>query len=1290
MASLFISYASSDRAAAAAMAERLRTWGFASLFLDADPVDGLPVGSEWEEELYRRLRSADAVIFLGTDASVASRWCSIELAFARAGRKPVFPLWLGGDGGRRALEDRQWLDVTNGGYERLRQALTDRFDARVGFTWDARRPPYPGLRSFERDDAAVFFGRERDVAKVLAHLDPGLGRSGSVAVVGASGSGKSSLVRAGVVPLLERAPDAWVVVPAFTPGERPLASLARALGVERVQRDGLRELIADRAVAADGSRRAVLLVIDQAEELVYLSGDARREEFIATVRHALGGAARLWVLGTLRSEALGTSLQEGGLGRLFDESVLLSPLGRDRIPAVIEGPARKAGIEFAPGLIARMVQETHGGDALPLLAYTLQQLYDSDATADGFVSEEEYDALGGVDGALQKRADAVAATLANEGRGELVVPTLLRLATLDADGQPARRRVPRRDLDEDVVRAFVEARLLTSDGPLVEVAHEALLRTWPPLVDAISASRRRLRTEAEVERLAREWDEAGRQASYLLRDQRLDAVRAEGVEFDGLAGEFYAASVALERDASAAARRRRRWTVGGLSIALVLISAAAVVSFLLYRQANEQSRLSRAGERAATALAQLPNEPVRALRSALAGARGAETPRTRDALRRALASPARLDLRGHRQAIVTIDSTRDGRRIVTASEDGTARIWDAATGRSLHVLSGHDGFLNAARFSPDGRLVATVGGDDDTIRLWDSSTGAELHTLTGHTGMIDDVAFSPDGTLLASFAGDGTVRLWTTADGELHALLRGHSRTIVAAAFDPSGKLLITGDVDDTARIWSVADGKQLRVLRAGEGIVFAVAFSPDGKQVATSLSRDDDSLITLWDTKSGRIERQRTTPDDIVGDIEYTPDGRIVLLGGEHASPRLWTLAGGRDRVLAGGGTPAHFDADGRRVVTAGEDARVYDVRSGVRLTVLDAGISGLRDARFAPDGRTIVTGGDDGVARIWAVNVEAKHVDPMAPTGLAFSPDGRRFATAARTGEVTIREVASGRELARALLATPTDKTRPLAGELRFSPDGLRLFATFGDGMARIWTPDTGEVRVLRHVGNRFMDVFVAVPGVLSRDGARIVMRGDEPIVRDVATGREVTLRRPNHKVEGFGVVRVAAFDPAGKRVVTAGRDGIAYVWNAETGARIKQIAAAEVSVGDAQFSPDGKEIITASDDGVARIWNVATGARRLELRGHTDSVFTSAFSDDGRFVITSASDQTTRIWSARTGEQVLQLADSGASVTLSPHNSVVAVVKRGSSAALFVPCDACAGWEELKARAAQRLGE
>src|SRR5215213_4102950 len=391
MASLFVSHSSHDRDEAERVAKRLQVEGFAALFLDFDPAHGVPAGRGWQRELYAQLRKSDGVIFLASTASVASPWCISEVGMARSLSKPVFPLRL--DPGVRLglIEDLQWIDLSDGenAFARLWAGLRlSGLDPADSFGWDPTRSPYPGLESFSGDDAAVFFGRDHEVDRLLELLQPTLQRGAGrfVAVVGPSGSGKSSLLRAGLLPRLGRLQRRWIVLPPLRPGQHPTSNLALSLvhafgryGSTRspaemaalLDRGGeLVELAVELAeLGANGDgERSVLVVIDQAEELLTRSGAREQQAFLGLLDEAMGDDSPLCVVATMRSEFLSTAPERAGLAEVVDDPLVVEPLSRGRLPEVIQRPAQRAGLEFAPGLVERMVDETTGGDALPLLA----------------------------------------------------------------------------------------------------------------------------------------------------------------------------------------------------------------------------------------------------------------------------------------------------------------------------------------------------------------------------------------------------------------------------------------------------------------------------------------------------------------------------------------------------------------------------------------------------------------------------------------------------------------------------------------------------------------------------------------------------------------------------------------------------------------------------------------------------------------------------------------------------------------------------------------------------------
>ncbi|HEX2298971.1 MAG TPA: TIR domain-containing protein, partial [Pseudonocardiaceae bacterium] len=453
MASVFVSHSSQDRAATEWMVARLRAAGFAALFVDFDPEQGIPAGRNWERDLYAQLRKTDAVVFLASAASVASQWCFAELSLARALGRPVFPVRLQPEVDLPLLAHLQWTDLTDSepGLARLLAGLNSAgLDPADSFPWDPVRSPYPGLVPFAPEDAAVFFGRQPETGRLVELLTPTLQRGPGrfVAVIGPSGSGKSSLLHAGLLPRLARMPEQWLVVPSLRPGRQPTAALAGTLGRAFAARGhrrpaeevaaalergsaGLVELAGELAdLAGNGAGRpGVLVVVDQAEELLTRTGAHEQQAFLQLLGGALHEDSPVWAVATVRSEFLSTAPDRAGLAEAVDDPLVIEPLSRNRLAEVIARPAQRAGLEFAPGLIERMVEDTAGGDALPLLGYTLHELYQRTGR-DGTITAANYDAVGGVIGALRHRADRITDELRRRGLADLALPTLTRLATV--------------------------------------------------------------------------------------------------------------------------------------------------------------------------------------------------------------------------------------------------------------------------------------------------------------------------------------------------------------------------------------------------------------------------------------------------------------------------------------------------------------------------------------------------------------------------------------------------------------------------------------------------------------------------------------------------------------------------------------------------------------------------------------------------------------------------------------------------------------------------------------------
>ncbi|MGZ8726787.1 MAG: nSTAND1 domain-containing NTPase, partial [Aeromicrobium sp.] len=737
MAAIFISHSSRDDAVAADVRDWLATQGHRSLFLDFDPELGIPAGRVWEHELYRQLRACRAVIVLCSQASMASRWCFAEVTQASALGKVLLPVRIDDCTVDGVLSSRQVIDFRDNrvdGLARLRQGLlaagvdpTERFD------WDGSRPPYPGLLAFQEADAAVYFGRAREVGTGLdvLHRVRRLGSPGAVVVVGASGSGKSSLVRAGLVPRLRGDVDRWLVVDPFRPRDDPVAELAAvwshaftAAGEPRDIGDltsRLRSAIGDPSAAnplttwTGELRRAarrpeatVLVIADQLEELILTTSDAGAGVLRCLREATDGSGGALIVLATLRSDFLGVFQQHPEVTSMEYELVPVGSMSVADIAQVIEGPARVAGLDLEVGLVQAMVDDTDTEDALPLLAFTLRELHDHFGS-DGVLEIDEYRQLGGLHGAVARVADELVESehLTSDQEDQLRRAFLAMVRLTDDDRWV--RQIARWDelpsAIQPVLENFVRSRLLVSAGDgatrTAEVSHEALFRSWDRLATWLRQDAEVFRLRRDLDYAANVWEAAGHQPSDLWRGGRLDRtaeLTGNGVLHLSITSRaFINAALAArqaEIDSEQKSRRRRLQIAAAVTVGALLL--AIVASTFFVRARRESDRAERQAQRSDALALAAQADAVATQNPALGLALAAEAARTTSRpLPRAVA------------ALVSV-------RIAMADRRGQP------VGQPLE---GHIGRVTAVAFSRDGELVASAGLDDGTVRLWDPATG---------------------------------------------------------------------------------------------------------------------------------------------------------------------------------------------------------------------------------------------------------------------------------------------------------------------------------------------------------------------------------------------------------------------------------------------------------------------------------------------------------------------------------------------------------------------------------------
>jgi WD40 repeat protein len=559
-----------------------------------------------------------------------------------------------------------------------------------------------------------------------------------------------------------------------------------------------------------------------------------------------------------------------------------------------------------------------------------------------------------------------------------------------------------------------------------------------------------------------------------------------------------------------------------------------------------------------------------------------------------------------------------------------------AADMQMAVLSRHTGSVESAAYSPDGTRIVTASADK-TARIWDARTGVQLFVLSGHADRVQSAAYSPDNTRIVTAAADKTARIWDARSGAALAVLKGHGDAVNCAAFSPDGAQVVTASEDMTARIWDADSGKELRVLSGHRNHVNTAAYSPDGAKILTA---SDDKTAEIWDARSGAKLAVLSGHGDVVYTAGYSPDGSRIVTASADKTARIWdarsgtqlmVLSGHDDRVYA-----AFFASDATRIVTASSDhtARIWDARTGTPLGLLSGHLDRVRSARFSPDGARIVTASDDQTARIWNAGMGAElavllgHSDRVYRA--AYSPDGTRIVTSSGDESARLWDARSGIELA------VFSGHQGYVYSAAFSPDGARVVTAGYDKTARIWDARSGAslAVLLGHGGAVYAAGY-------SPDGTKIVTGSLDKTARiwDAQSGALLLT------LSGLpGAIYAVGYSPDGTRIVTASADKTARIWDARSGASLAVLSGHDGFLDSAEYSRDGTRIVTASSDKTARIWDARTGAQLAVLSGHAGVVNIAAFSPDGVRVVTASGDKTARIWDARTGAELAVLAGHG----------------------------------------------
>ncbi|MDA0639577.1 MULTISPECIES: hypothetical protein [Nonomuraea] len=1089
--------------------------------------------------------------------------------------------------------------------------------------------PYLGLAAFQPEDADRYFGR----ASLVERLVHQVAQAPVVAVFGASGSGKSSLIRAGLVPATRAHPAfsghewSWVLL---TPTGQPLRELTRAVaelcgGEPGRGEPGWLDRALRHADPTGGTR--VLLLVDQFEELFTLCPDAgERAEFIDVLLDAARGPGRVAkvVLG-VRADFYGHCATHPGLLEVLGQGaqVLVGPMTRDELRSAITQPAAMAGLTIERELVATMIADiTDEPGGLPLLSHALLETYRH--RRNNTMTKAGYQVCGGVHGALAQTAERLYAEF-DATEQEVACQVFVRLTALGDGIGDTRRRARHGELatvgDPRTVNRVLDklaaARLVVIGTDSVEVAHEALIRAWPRLSRWLTDDRESVLLHRKLTDATQAWQSSGRDPELLYRATQLDQVLAwagpahRAVRLNAGEREFLDAAI-HSRDTQARSRRRRTLHLRVATATVVtLLATASVITLQQRADARDQHRVAVARQLVAEATALRETDPLRAAQLSLAAWRTApDVAATRDSLISTQAYPLPTRLRGHTGEVRDVVYSPDGRILATSAGDATVRLWDLATRTQAGApLTGHTAVVNGLAFSPDGSVLATASYDR-TVRLWDVARRAPLgEPMTGHTGPITGIAFSPDGRLLVTGGADGVLRTWDTvrrtAVGEP---MVGHRGPITGIALSSDGVTAATSSNDKTVRLWNVVTRTPAGGPLTGHtNVTNGVAFSPDGELLASTSA---DKTVRLWEVATRTpVGGPLTGHTNVTYGVAFSPDGRTLASSGWDKTVRIWDITSGRQRGTALIGSTSSvlniaFSPDGSAL--AGGDSDGMTLIWPLRENLMPAHTDAVYAVAVSPDGHVLGTAADDRTVRLWAATTHAPLAAPLTGhtaevRAMAFSPQGGILATGSWDGTLRLWDAASRAPIGKPLTGH-VDWVRGLA----FSPDA-RLVATAGMDMAvRLWDTTTR-----------------------SPSGAPL-------------TGH-------TNSVTGI------AFSPDGRTLATGANDKTVRLWDVTTRTATGEPLTGHTSVvRDVVFSPDGRLLASAGDDKTVRLWDIPGRRLIATLTGHTGEVLKLAFSPDGRELASTSLDKTVRLWDTadRSTTTILSAGTGFAGVAYTPN--------------------------------------
>ncbi|MCY7323671.1 MAG: caspase family protein [Phormidesmis sp. CAN_BIN36] len=1209
---------------------------------------------EWVEELQLGNDQGQCLIAAASPTTESEKFAQILLETLKVGDRPVglpaagwiaqLQMALAGE-----LPLHVWLSGAQGVIEVLPGHVGSRSSETAGF--DLGLCPYMGLRAFAEEDSKYFYGREGLTRKLIQEV----GHQSCLAVVGASGSGKSSIVQAGLIAQLRQGKqvpgsEQWWIGQ-MRPGDRPLESLARRLvdpgsekekTLQHQQIEGILHQGAEGFVYWLRSRPepVVVLVIDQFEELFTLAATDDRQQFLDLILGAVNYASdRFKLILTLRADFISPCLEIPELALILQRSSVLVPpyLTENDYREVILRPAEQVGLQVEPGLVEVLLQELdHSAGDLPLLEFVLEQLWQQRRS--GSLTLQAYQQqIGGLRGALERKAQAVYDDLEADAQA-CARWIFLSLTQLGEGTEDTRRRVFKADLVvkkypaelvDRTLQALITAKLIVvgldeldahskgTEPPQnpdlaldsftdvsIEVAHEILIRHWSTLRWWLEENRNRLRSQRQIEQAALHWKQSDRQSDFLLRGIRLAQAEELYVKYtDELPADtqrfIEACFKERQREQNEIKRRLRRAQITAIVIGTLGLAACGLAGFAYWQQRSAQLRTIEALAASSDALLS-SNHQLEAL---IAGVKAGRQIKQIDQVWNPIAIDSRIE------AIATLQQALDQTQ-------------------ELNRLETHSQKVNDVNISADGKLIATAS-DDKTVKLW-RNNGTWIGDIKDQE-RINTVSFSPTNKI-ATAGADKTIKLWNQ-NGKLLKTFSGHQDWTTDVQFSPTDRLLASASRDGTIKLWRLDRNTPIQTLQGHKGWINSIRFSPNGKIL---VSAGEDGAVKFWqiDNKNNRLLKSFVGHRDRITAITFSPDSKLIATASADKTAKLWSLTGQllqtfeghRDQI-----NDVRFHPQGKVLATAGADGIVnFWSLDGALLHTINAAQAEITRIRFSPDGTILMSASADKTARLWRVPDLKPLNSGVSITSL--SPDGQTIAAANnKIIQLWKRNNGTVQPLAIVLKGHTSTITA-----VEFSSSGKLLASASADKTIKLWNiADGSQIRTLTGHRDRVTTLSFRNDGKLLASGS-----ADKTIkLWNVADGSlSSTLKGHNDEITAV------RFSPNGRLLASGGYDNTLRLWYRNSPASIV-IGRHQLAIAAIAFSPNGRSIASGSWDNTIKLWVLGKDNNEAilsqTLTGHSDGVTSLSFSSDSQILASGSADTTLKLWDAKTGSLLKTLS-------------------------------------------------